>query len=447
MEAETRLEEAEHLRKASEANILKALTRMEISGSHMAKALREFETQQALVERAMRAEFHMRLEDIRQQAGSELAALTQQDEEKRRRLEQETRLRIDTLHSEFSQRMVETYQLFKEREEGLLASLAAQGGAHRQERVVFQDVFQRSRGAILFIRTDYRVHFVQTNEERNITVFGTGFFIAPNGLGMTARHTLYPWLYDRQFLVLSQLGYARFIPGSVRVSMWMVDRRVVRPGSGEFDHGEAYRTDGTHEEILMLHASDPTPQEVMMESPLGPVMIEVPGAEEPDVAVFQIMDFQRRFPSIPLEPLVGPPGALDEVLVVGYPLSRLQDGKSVPQASRGIVRRTTARLLELESSLLPGVSGGPILNREGRLVGMAYGIISSPTYGLAMRAGGMLQHLRMTRDAVRERQRRMAGLGCDPGPPDGHIGPRTWRAYLCAKNLLREEEEGKTAPH
>ena len=164
---------------------------------------------------------------------------------------------------------------------------------------------------------------------------------------------------------------------------------------------------------------------------MGKIVVEVPKLGPTDIGVFQVLDFDRIFVFIPAEQSEPETATLDEVLVAGYPLSRLQGGYAIPQASRGIVRRAGKEIVELDSSIHPGLSGGPILNRSGGLVGMAVGLVDSPAYGIAVRAQHLREALDQARALVRAEQNRLAELGCDPGARDGWIGLRTWRAFRC----------------
>ncbi len=75
---------------------------------------------------------------------------------------------------------------------------------------------------------------------------------------------------------------------------------------------------------------------------------------------------------------------MDEIILVGYPLSRLHDGRAIPQGVNGFVRRLTQELLELDTALHPGSSGAPILDRNSKVIGMAVALVSSDTYGIAV---------------------------------------------------------------
>jgi len=139
------------------------------------------------------------------------------------------------------------------------------------------------------------------------------------------------------------------------------------------------------------------------------------------------------------EPLVnlaiatGPAEPLDEALALGYPFSRLEDGRAKPQAVTGFVRRVTERILELDTALSPGLSGGPILNRDGDVIGMAVGVLESDVYGLAVRARDLRRVLVDAATRVRAEEARLKGLGCDPGDVDGVFDARTWEAYGCER--------------
>ncbi len=56
------------------------------------------------------------------------------------------------------------------------------------------------------------------------------------------------------------------------------------------------------------------------------------------------------------------------ILVMGYP-----GGVGIEEVSvtRGIVGAVRAGWLQTDATMLPGNSGGPVLNRQGRVVGLA----------------------------------------------------------------------------
>jgi S1-C subfamily serine protease len=168
-----------------------------------------------------------------------------------------------------------------------------------------------------------------------------------------------------------------------------------------------------------------------VEAPIGAVTIPVPIAGSDDVAVLQLMQFDEPVSSLVFATQQVEP--LDEALALGYPFSRLEDGRAMPQGVTGFVRRVTENVLELDTALNPGLSGGPILNRDGEVIGMAVGVLQSDVYGLAIRARDLRKALEDTAARVRAEELRLQALGCDPGQIDGVFNAHTWEAYRCEK--------------
>jgi S1-C subfamily serine protease len=123
------------------------------------------------------------------------------------------------------------------------------------------------------------------------------------------------------------------------------------------------------------------------------------------------------------------------VMVVGYPLSRLQDGRAVPQAAAGRVRRAGGEMLELDAALHPGNSGGPVLGLDGRVVGMASAILDSPVYGLALPEPELEAARQAAQQSTLAQQRHLRALGCYAGPMDGVPGSATLAALPCSAGI------------
>lgn len=315
----------------------------------------------------------------------------------------------------------------------LRAALAARGAP---EPDAFKQVFAAARGAVLFIRSTYSVRMVQSGEIREQTAFGTGFLISPAGVALTAQHVIYPWRFNERLLATFALGLAELVPGSLELDVWLADRRVT---SGDEEDAavfaeEAYRLDAAHAGVRILHVGRMDVRDLAVVSPLGPTTVHVPRVGAGDLVVLQLVDPGRRFPYLRLDAAPAP-APLDEVLVVGYPLSRLQAGRAVPQAAKGRVRRAGGTVLELDTALHPGNSGGPILDARGRVVGMASAILDTPVYGIALHAAELRAAWAAVRADVRAEQRGLRRLGCDPGALDGIPGPHTLAARACAERL------------
>jgi len=119
---------------------------------------------------------------------------------------------------------------------------------------------------------------------------------------------------------------------------------------------------------------------------------------------------------------LSPPKVGDEVLVIGYPLGRVLAEE--PSVTRGIISavRFSNTAYQLDAAVNPGNSGGPVLNKDGDVLGvlsfkvrgaegLAFAIAASvllnpPTDGSFPLAAFLLaQHLLVVRDGMKQLER------------------------------------------
>ncbi len=235
--------------------------------------------------------------------------------------------------------------------------------------------------------------------------------------------------------MLVALGLARVLTDTVDWSMWTADARVLAgedaTGAPRFDADTVWSSRSQTRALRHLYSPPLQFTEEWVEAPVGAVTIPVPVPGSDDVAVLQLMQFEEPVVRLPIAQHEAEP--LDEALVLGYPFSRLEDGRAVPQGVTGFVRRVSERVLELDTALHPGLSGSPILNRDGEVIGMAVGVLQSEAYGLAIRARDLRRVLADAAARVRDEEARLQALGCDPGEVDGRFDARTWQAYACER--------------
>ena len=379
----------------AESDVERARESLQTVEQHLAEAQGEFgvaihELRQAqrVSERAIRNEFDLQLAALTERTQIDLARLTEQDNEAEERLRVEARTQVAAIRQELEDRMVTTYQEFKRVEERLIRTLGSRLEAMEPTSTRFKRVLQNVRGSVLFIRTTYEMEFLRSGQIVSQESFGSGFLVSENGLAMTARHVMFPWLYDNRLQVLVVLGLVRIKEDSVRWSMWTHEQQILQ---GEDDSGaRIFNTDtgwtSFSEARGLKHLYSPPIHftEEQVEAPVGSVTISAPVPGADDVAVVQLMQFTKSMIARDLSKIA--PESLDEALAVGYPLSRLEDGRTVPQGVTGFVRRLTENMLELNTTLNPGLSGGPIFNRNAEIIGMGIGIFQSEAYGLAVRA-------------------------------------------------------------
>ncbi len=445
--AEQRLAQAEANMQRTQSRVVDTLRRIESTETQLSGAIKEMQLLQEVSNRNIRVEFDNRLNEISSRARQNLDRLSEEDTRAREDLERETQERIAALRDDFSSKMVDTYKNFKDLEGRVFESVKSEINSQEPEGVQFKRILQTASKSVVFIHTQYKVEITRSNEISEYNSFGTGFLISDKGLGMTAQHVLFPWRYEREFLMLKELGLVKFVPDSVRWSVWLTGSTVMNESKEdkEISTETGYRSDHDENGLRFLYSPDINISEELASTPAGMVMVPVPLPDGSDVAVFQITDFDTKFEPLKMAETKTEP--LDDVLAVGYPFSRLREGKAIPQAVRGFVRVVGPEVMELDTPLHPGLSGGPIVNRRGQVIGMAMAIFQSDVYGLAVHAGGLKSALKQASIKVREEEKRLAGMGCDPGKIDGYIDRKSHAAFLCGrkKDLARAKTEAEKA--
>ncbi len=99
--------------------------------------------------------------------------------------------------------------------------------------------------------------------------------------------------------------------------------------------------------------------------------------EREDLALVRIEPFKEmpHLPGLDLDVPAPPRGT--EVFVLGFPLGKqvLQEGDLVIASTfRGIVSRRVEYYLQIDAAIHPGASGGPVIDGEGRVLGIVTGV-------------------------------------------------------------------------
>jgi len=442
-----RVERAEADVARTEARLHESISRLEYTEAELGQAIADLRGLQEASAREIRTEFSSRIKAVDESTQRELERLAEEDTQAREALASRARADIDQMRAEFSDRMVESYQRLKSLEQRLLASMAERLAANEPAGARFKRIFAEASRAIVFIRARYTVEFVRTGEVSEQVSLGSGFIVSPSGLVVTAQHVLFPWRYERELLVLEGLGLARIVEDSVRWDVWPTGAAALSDPDDpqSFDVRSAYKTGDGERSMRVLLVPEIRSAAELIASPIGVVEVRMPQPGASDVAVLQLDAFDAPLSFLSPSPVAERLEPLDEVLVLGYPFSRLHEGIAAPQAVRGFVRRAGQELLELDAAVHPGVSGGPVLDAQGAVAGMIMAIMSSELYGVALRAEALVTLLEATRAAVLAEEKRLAALGCDPGVADGEFDRQTWAAYGCEdkRGALRDSTQAR----
>jgi hypothetical protein len=128
----------------------------------------------------------------------------------------------------------------------------------------------------------------------------------------------------------------------------------------------AFSTEGGWRLIISGVAKSPARTWQLVKSPL-----------KDDFAVFKIDHVPEGLEPLPLDldldPLKIP--KLSPVIALGFPLgSRTQESKVNVSVTQGHVRRTFENMLQVDTSIHSGNSGGPIIDIRGKVIGIASGV-------------------------------------------------------------------------
>jgi S1-C subfamily serine protease len=241
---------------------------------------------------------------------------------------------------------------------------------------ILGDYANRYAKSVAFVMTEYWLTFGDDVIYRNRTE-GTAFLVDDAGHLLTNRHVACPWLEDnnlylqiRRFMNQDgplQLGY--------RIFLWFEGQKAFKRLPELSENGEvddiyglagAFRTDGRpHLKIAgVARAPDRTYQQIR--SPL-----------KDDFAVLKIDQLPEGLHPLPLDQKMSALAVpkLSPVIALGFPLgSRTQEAIVNVSVTSGHVRRTFENLLQVDTSIHRGNSGGPIIDIRGEVIGIASGV-------------------------------------------------------------------------
>ena len=237
--------------------------------------------------------------------------------------------------------------------------------------------------SVAFIVVDYRLYDGESIVYHNRTE-GTAFLVDKEGYLLTNRHVACPWLEDSNLYVTINMlrQYQRPLRLVYQLFLWFEGQKAFNrlPGlSGSTDLEDIYfldsvfSTDGRQRLIIAGVAKSPTKTWQLVKSPL-----------KEDFAVLKIDHVPKGLQPLPLDrnmdPLKIP--RLSPVITLGFPLgSQTQETTVNVSVTQGHVRRTFENMLQVDTSLHQGNSGGPIIDLRGKVIGIASGVATGWAVG------------------------------------------------------------------
>jgi S1-C subfamily serine protease len=231
--------------------------------------------------------------------------------------------------------------------------------------------------SIAFVLADYWLTDGDKEIYRNQTE-GTAFLVDRAGYLLTNRHVACPWLEDSKLaLLVTRLRANQRSPRlDFRLFLWFEGQRAFTrvPALADTKQVEdlyflesAYSTAFAPYLTIAGVAVPPTETRRLVQSPL-----------RDDFAFLKIQSVPEGLVPLPLDrwsnPMTIP--RLSPVIALGFPLGKRTQTTTVRvSATVGHVRRSFREMIQVDTSIHPGNSGGPIIDTRGKVIGIASSVV------------------------------------------------------------------------
>lgn len=247
----------------------------------------------------------------------------------------------------------------------------------------FSQFMESYASSVAFIMVEYWLSDNGQTVYRN-KVEGTAFLADANGYILTNRHVACPWLDDNNlFQAYNQLAeIKRTVNFDYKIYLWFegakaFNRLPVLRDSQELSDAyyltSAYSTGGKGNLRIVGIPRARSSTGELIKSPF-----------RNDFAVLKIDE-----PPIHLKPLpLATQGSILDIkrlmpiVILGFPLGNLTQADHINTSiTRGHVRRRTKAIIQVDTSIYRGNSGGPAIDSTGKVIGIASGVVTEPSTG------------------------------------------------------------------
>jgi S1-C subfamily serine protease len=240
--------------------------------------------------------------------------------------------------------------------------------------------------SIAFIVVEYWLDIDNEKMYRNVAE-GTSFLVDSDGYMLTSRHVVCPWLEDGNLLsAVQHFRQAEKNPKlKYRIYLWFegtrafnrVSRLIQSPDLTDiYFVDNAYSTESEPRLVIAGVPKPPVDTRQLITSPL-----------RDDFAVIKIDPVPQGLVPLPLDLKLDPKSVpkLSRVITIGFPLgSRTQADTVNASVTIGNVRRSFENVLQVDTSLYGGNSGGPFIDHRGKVIGIAAGVAMDVEQGLML---------------------------------------------------------------
>jgi S1-C subfamily serine protease len=237
--------------------------------------------------------------------------------------------------------------------------------------------------SVAFVLVEYWLKKDDVEYYRNMAE-GTAFLVDNDGYMLTGRHVVCPWLEDMTlYATVQQLLLSDITPQfGYRIFLWFEGKRAFNRAARMLESSELtdiYLVD-------LAFSSESSPRVSVAGVPKPPVQTRqvITSPLKDDFAVLKIEKIPEGLNPLPLDLKMDPQRIpkLSRLITLGFPLgSRTQADTVNVSVTSGHVRRSFENMLQVDASIYGGNSGGPVIDMQGRVIGIVSGVAMDYTQG------------------------------------------------------------------
>lgn len=258
------------------------------------------------------------------------------------------------------------------------------GSQSKDVETVLAEYANTYASSVAFVMVDYALKSDDVVVYQN-RIEGTAFLVDSTGYLFTNRHVACPWLEDRNFYMAANRfkSEEKVLHLDYRIYLWFegakaYKRLQVLAGSNDltdiYSFEAAYRSDGKPKVFIAGIAKAPVKMGYLAQSPLRNDFAVLKIDQVPEGLVPLSLETKKKARDIP---------KLSPVITLGFPLGRRTQADSVNvSVTRGNVRRTFENVIQVDTSIYGGNSGGPIIDSHGQVIGIATAIAVDQLAGI-----------------------------------------------------------------
>lgn len=235
------------------------------------------------------------------------------------------------------------------------------------DKVKFAKLLEEYRDSVVFIYSATTIYNSKGEQANLFQGFGTGFLVRDDGYIVTNKHVIYPWKFDEDKAYAIELAKNLNFRIETFVCCWTNGARF-RSG-GNFSFEESYNTRDLNLEIVRT-GEDRMTQVFSKPNWRSDIKVEVHVKDNNDIAVLKATG--GPFKSVKLYRGMGGYKPLDPVIVYGFPAGIFpqETAHTSASAAYGHIRKVE-NTIQVDASILPGNSGGPVFISDGSVIGIA----------------------------------------------------------------------------